>query len=145
MSKIYKSVLRRDLHPDHSHSLPDGTVTGGMLGKPNANSRAGWHTHLYMHDGMVQETDAAYEGGDHVHDVPEFGMVSSGPQPAQNYAGEPMSRTDRMDADEAEAISHVRGDVDEGLWNKAKRASQEAFGKIKWPFVTYWYEKQGGS
>jgi hypothetical protein len=34
--------------------------------------------------------------------------------------------------------------TDEALWKKAKDASQEAFGKIKWPFVMYWYEKNGG-
>lgn len=34
--------------------------------------------------------------------------------------------------------------VDEGLWDKGKKASQEAFGKIKWPFVRWWYDKQGG-
>ncbi len=37
------------------------------------------------------------------------------------------------------------GKVDEGLWSKAKDASQKAFGKIKWQFVTWWYKKQGGT
>jgi phage-related protein (TIGR01555 family) len=37
------------------------------------------------------------------------------------------------------------GRVDEGLWAKAKEASQKAFGKVKWPFVTWWYKKQGGT
>lgn len=37
------------------------------------------------------------------------------------------------------------GKVDEALWEKAKRASQEAFGEIRWPFVTSWYKKQGGT
>lgn len=36
------------------------------------------------------------------------------------------------------------GKVDEALWAKAKRASEEAFGEIRWPFVSYWYEKRGG-
>ena len=36
------------------------------------------------------------------------------------------------------------GKVDEALWSKAKKASVAAFGKIKYPFVTYWYKKQGG-
>lgn len=36
------------------------------------------------------------------------------------------------------------GNVDEALWSRAKEASQAAFGKIKWQFVTWWYEKQGG-
>lgn len=36
------------------------------------------------------------------------------------------------------------GHVDEGLWNKAKDASQEAFGEVKWPFVNWWYQEQGG-
>lgn len=37
------------------------------------------------------------------------------------------------------------GRVDEGLWSKGKEASTKAFGKIKWPFVTWWYKKQGGT
>lgn len=32
----------------------------------------------------------------------------------------------------------------ESLWNKAKRASQHAFGEIRYPFVTWWYLKEGG-
>jgi hypothetical protein len=34
--------------------------------------------------------------------------------------------------------------VDKGLWSRAKDASQKAFGKDKWQFVTWWYKKQGG-
>lgn len=30
------------------------------------------------------------------------------------------------------------------VWEKAKKASEEAFGQIKWPFVMWWYEKHGG-
>jgi hypothetical protein len=37
------------------------------------------------------------------------------------------------------------GKVDEALWEKAKRASEDAFGKIKYPFVSWWYQKQGGT
>ena len=36
------------------------------------------------------------------------------------------------------------GKVDEALWAKAKEASLKAFGKMKWPFVTWLYKKQGG-
>lgn len=36
------------------------------------------------------------------------------------------------------------GNVDEGLWAKAKEASMKSFGKEKWQFVTWWYKKQGG-
>lgn len=36
------------------------------------------------------------------------------------------------------------GKVDESLWAKAKDASQKAFGKIKWQFVTWWYKQRGG-
>ncbi len=36
------------------------------------------------------------------------------------------------------------GKVDEALWSKAKRASEKAFGRVKWAFVTYWYKKHGG-
>jgi FPC/CPF motif-containing protein YcgG len=34
--------------------------------------------------------------------------------------------------------------VDEALWEKSKRASQHAFGEVRWPFVQYFYKKQGG-
>lgn len=37
------------------------------------------------------------------------------------------------------------GKVDEALWTKAKDASQDAFGAIKYPFVSWWYQKQGGT
>lgn len=36
------------------------------------------------------------------------------------------------------------GRVDEGLWSKAKEASEAAFGKVKWEFVTWIYKKEGG-
>lgn len=36
------------------------------------------------------------------------------------------------------------GKVDEGLWKKAKRASQHAFGEEKWAFITWWYKEHGG-
>lgn len=41
-------------------------------------------------------------------------------------------------------LERLSAGVDEALWDKAKRASQEAFGQIKWPFVNWWYEEHGG-
>lgn len=96
MGKFYKRVLRRDRLEDHAHALPDGRMTMGMQGKPNANHRAGWHTHIYQHDGMVYETDAAYDGADHAHDVPEFGSMTSGPMPVSKSQGEELSRMDSV-------------------------------------------------
>lgn len=37
------------------------------------------------------------------------------------------------------------GKVDEALWAKAKRASEAAFGKERWPFITWWYRHHGGT
>lgn len=37
------------------------------------------------------------------------------------------------------------GNVDEGLWQRAKEASRKAFGIIKWQFVVFMYKKFGGS
>lgn len=37
------------------------------------------------------------------------------------------------------------GHVDEGLWDKAKKASEDHFGQIKWPFVMYLYKEWGGT
>jgi hypothetical protein len=40
-----------------------------------------------------------------------------------------------------EAINHAENGP---LWEKAKEASQSAFGIIKWPFVMWWYKRNGG-
>ncbi len=147
MGKINKRILRRDLAPNHVHSLPNGQLTYGVQYKPNANHRAGFHTHLYMHDGMLLESDAAYEGDDHVHDT-EFGFTS-GPMPAPKHRGEEFARTDakeEMPPDEQVALDFLGDDdVDEGLWEKAKRASEHALGMVKWPFVMWFYKEHGGS
>lgn len=180
--KIRKAILRKDLQPDHAHTCPDGKMTGGELLKPNANARAGWHTHLFQHDGMTYETDAAYYGPDHVHDVPEFGGFTSGPMPVPKHYGEELERLDSLqregtewvlrsgktgkiigrgktrvdalhlyadadsqDVDEAMIKDIVGHDVDEGIWEKAKHASQEGLGKVKWPFVMWWYKQHGGN
>lgn len=34
--------------------------------------------------------------------------------------------------------------VDQALWSRAKSASQAALGQVKWQFVKWYYEKQGG-
>ena len=31
------------------------------------------------------------------------------------------------------------------LWEKAKKHSQEEYGRIRWPFVMYLYQKMGGT
>ena len=36
------------------------------------------------------------------------------------------------------------GHVDENLWDKAKKISEESYGEKKWPFIMYMYEKLGG-
>lgn len=41
-------------------------------------------------------------------------------------------------------LEKLDGHVDEAIWNKAKKASQDAFGTIKYPFVMYLYKKWGG-
>ncbi|NMK73087.1 hypothetical protein [Staphylococcus capitis] len=94
MSKIQKATRRSDSE-DHQHSVPKSDKsaafsTCGMLKKPNANSRAGFHTHLYEHDGDVYETDAAYNEPGHMHDT-EFGM-SGGPEPLEPK-GKELPRT----------------------------------------------------
>lgn len=48
-----------------------------------------------------------------------------------------------VDLTNSESIQNP-GKVDEALWAKAKRASQAAFGEIKYAFVTWWYKHHGG-
>lgn len=97
MSKVNKHSVRKDSMQDHQHSVAAGAksvafVTDGMLAKPNSNSRAGFHTHLYQHDGDVYETDAAYNDPGHMHDT-EFGMTK-GPEPLDKHKGVELSRTE---------------------------------------------------
>ncbi len=53
---------------------------------------------------------------------------------------------DWIDSSRLKMLVELRnGRTDNGpLWEKAKKASEAAFGEIRWPFVTWWYEKQGG-
>jgi hypothetical protein len=48
-------------------------------------------------------------------------------------------------AKEGEAVVLNPGKVDEALWEKAKRAAEEAGATDKWAFITWWYKKQGGT
>lgn len=119
MSKFQKHSLRRDRLEDHAHALPDGKMTMGMQMKPNANARAGWHTHMYQHDGMVYETDAAYNDGDHVHDAPEFGDITSGPMPVQKHMGIEIPREDSLQREGSRwVVRSVTGHI---LINEATR------------------------
>lgn len=43
-----------------------------------------------------------------------------------------------------ELLMENPGNVDESLWAKAKEASQKALGSVKWPFVSWWYKREGG-
>jgi hypothetical protein len=147
MAKFKQHSIRKDKSMDHMHALPDGEYTGGMLRKPNANYRAGWHTHLYQHDGMVYETDAAYDDGDHVHDVflGKKELYTGKPMPVEKHRGHEMGREDAAEHDpEEQVMKDFLVDVDEGLWEKAKKASQEQYGAIKWPVVQSIYQKAGG-
>jgi phage-related protein (TIGR01555 family) len=36
------------------------------------------------------------------------------------------------------------GDVNEEVWEKAKRASKKALGQVRWPFVMWWYKQHNG-
>lgn len=44
-----------------------------------------------------------------------------------------------------ELLSVLESHTDEALWDKAKKASQEAFGEIRYPFVMWLYQKWGGT
>lgn len=43
-----------------------------------------------------------------------------------------------------EVLTALESHTDEALWEKAKRASEHAVGRIKWPFVMWWYKEHGG-
>lgn len=63
---------------------------------------------------------------------------------AERFPDEGMGTlSDGDKRDEAMMRKHL-ADVDEAKWKKAKDASQEAFGKIKWPFVMWFYKEHGG-
>lgn len=94
MSKFQKHVVRKDLKPDHGHKMPEGQMSMGMLGKPNANARAGWHTHMFEDEGTLKETLPAYDDADHVHEFcDEF---TSGPMPLSKDPGVELGRLDSL-------------------------------------------------
>ena len=94
MSKFQRHVVRKDLKPDHVHKMPEGQISDGMLGKPNANARAGWHTHMFEDEGRMFETLPAYDDGDHVHEFRD--EFTSGPMPMPKNRGEEMGRLDSI-------------------------------------------------
>ena len=64
-----------------------------------------------------------------------------------NDSAESEREAYERDGGDAKHFEHAvmnPGKVDEGLWEKAKRASKDAFGEERWPFITWWYKKQGG-
>lgn len=96
MSKVQKAVSRKDAD-DHMHNVAKGDKsasfnTGGMCKKPSTNSRAGFHTHLFEHDGDTHETDPAFNEPGHVHDT-EFGLTGA-PLPLDKDPGVAMGRTE---------------------------------------------------
>jgi hypothetical protein len=97
--KFQKCIGRRfdTLKPDHGHKMPEGQMSGGMLWKPNANSRAGWHTHLFEDEGDVYETLPAYDEAGHKH---EFrGEFTGAPVALPKSPGVEMGRTDSLNSE----------------------------------------------
>lgn len=122
------------------HVLEDGTKapavygTARVLGKENVEK---------VHDGrwVNLSIGADLENG-------KLTELTITPFPAAPEA-QMLSRvrlSDEQTEEEKKVLSEVEmpGHVDEALWEKAKRASQDAFGKVKWPFVTWWYKEHGG-
>lgn len=64
--------------------------------------------------------------------------------PAFDRASYGADGGDEWIGDDHRELFENPGSVDEGLWSKAKDASEKAFGKENWKFVTWWYKKQGG-
>lgn len=84
MGIVQKRVSRKDQTEDHAHKMPDGTMTGCALWKPNKD-RTFPHTHLYQFEGKTCETDVADEGPGHVHEV--AGGETGGPVAVQKSRG----------------------------------------------------------
>lgn len=59
----------------------------------------------------------------------------------KDFGHDEVSESDKRD--EAMMKKHL-AEVDEALWQKAKDASKEGLGKVKWPFVMWWYKEHGG-
>lgn len=89
MSKFMPRVYRRDASQDHTHAIPDGTATQGMLAKPSKD-RYGWHTHLYEVDGSVYETTPSHDEGDHSHET--ILGATSGPHAPGKLPGDPWQK-----------------------------------------------------
>lgn len=86
-----------------------------------------------------------------IHAKTDLGSIVSDPQQKamdeldkeiQAYEAQTKNETEAFPG--AATLDRLAGNVDESLWKKAKDASQQAFGKIKWPFVNWWYQHHGG-
>jgi len=77
MCKFCPRVYRKDSQEDHTHSMPDGKMTGGMLMKPSKD-RFNAHSHLYHESEETKETGIMHDLPGHVHST-EIGDTS-GPQ-----------------------------------------------------------------
>ena len=90
MGKVSVHVHRKDSILEHTHILPDGEKTGGMLMKPN-----GLHSHLFKDIDTVLETAVADGSRDHIHETSEG--LSSGPQTMASKSDEPKSNHSSAD------------------------------------------------
>lgn len=104
----------------------------------------------------IAEASGAANGGGGKPGKGASGKEKAGPastkvtKPAKNS----MSMELQNDLEEFNSLTAARrnayskisnpGKVDEELWSKAKRASQHAFGRERWAFVTWFYKKHGG-
>ena len=118
MSKIYVRNHHKDaLDGDHSHRLPDGSYTGGMLLKPNSD-RSFPHTHLYTYNMKTCETGPAPIGGDHTHTSIEG--ETSGPMPVRDL---------RFDEDNLDAETNAEKKIGEEMEALKKTPSHFPGGK----------------
>lgn len=90
------------------------------------------------HDDFAAEADESF-----VHsEVKDQERLDDIDNAVQKYTANIKNPDEQFPA--GKTMERLTAGVDDGLWSEAKDASQRAFGRIKWPFVNWWYEEHGG-
>lgn len=114
----------------------EGKPMGGSSAQKVKNSRKPWKP-LVVHDGVIA-MPRRYTALERMERVMVINSI------AYDVAAYEADGGDDWILPGRKPLFEDPQGVDQGLWSRAKQASQAAFGEEKWQFVTWWYKKQGG-
>lgn len=151
--KIAQIKISKEVHADEAEAAKLVQDAGYKIDKPNHDDLFFVFDQMDLAD-MNLENAETMEIGDGV-----FALVLPAEEKACDTEEKPKEEKE-LDAETQKLIDQYNADVsateqdkdgnpaswvsDETLWEKAKAASEAAFGEVKFPFVVWWYLNQGG-